>query len=162
MPFLLAIKAFDVRLVFVLSRLNSEGLILRFLIGFLADHPLVVVIADKFDDMGWVDGIAGLIGICSNRTQSHFVTGGKGCNENVGKLLIGDALAHCRELLTIISELCEMGTYIIILPTAHTLQLPPQVNRHTARPIFADVLQTVPPSLRIDSGLDPIEKFIWY
>ena len=127
-PFLLAIEAFNVRLVFVLSGLNGEGLILRLLIGFLANHTFVIVVADEFDNVSWVNGIASLVSIRSNRTESHFVTGGKGCNENVGKLLIGDALAHQCKLLMIISELCEVGTYIIVLPTTCTLQLPSQIN----------------------------------
>ena len=154
MPFLLAIKAFNVRLVFALSRLSGKGLILRFLIGFLADHLLVIVVADEFDTAGWVDGIAGLVGIRSNCAEMHFVAGGKGCNKNISKLLIGNALAHCCELLMIISKLCKVGTYIVILPTLCTLQLPPQVNQHTVRPIFTDVLQAVPlsPLLVCDSS----------
>ena len=103
-------------------------MILGFLIGFLADHTLIVIVADKFDDAGWVDRVASLVGVGSNRAETHFITRGKRCDKDISVLLIGDALAHRRKLLAIISELCEVGTYIIILPAARTLQLPPQVN----------------------------------
>jgi len=93
-PFLLAIEAFNVGLVFALLRLSGEGLVFRLLISFLADHALIVIVADEFDNMSWIDGIAGLISICSDCAETHFIAGRKGHDKDICVLLIRHALAH--------------------------------------------------------------------
>src|SRR6266851_2276843 len=81
-------EAFNVGLVFALLGLSSEGLILGFLIGFLTNDALVIIVADEFDDMGWIDGIASLVGIHSDHAEMHVIAGRKGCNKDISILLI--------------------------------------------------------------------------
>ena len=77
MPLLLAIETFNVKLVFALLGLSGKGLIFRLLINLFTNHVLIIIIADEFDNVGWVNGIADLIGIYSDCAESHFITGGK-------------------------------------------------------------------------------------
>src|SRR6266851_3781993 len=112
-PFLLAIEAFNVRLVFTLPRLSSKGLVFRLLISFLADHALIIIVADEFDNTSWIDGIASLISVCSDHAKTHFIAGRKGCDKNIHILLIRHALAHSCQLFTKISKFREMSMYII-------------------------------------------------
>ena len=71
---LLAVVAFDVALVPPLLGLGSKSLILGLLVNVLAEHALVVVVTDVFDDSGRVDALAGLIGIRGDCADAHLVT----------------------------------------------------------------------------------------
>src|SRR5216683_961049 len=157
MPFFLAVKAFNVLLVFALSNLSGKSLVLGFLVGFLADHTLVIIIADELNNSSRIDRPASFVSIGSNGTDAHVVKGGKGHDEDVSILLIRHTLAHSCKLLMKISEFHEVGMYIIVIPAAHILQLLPQVNRQALRPILTNILQTVPPSHCGNTGFDPVK-----
>ena len=101
MAFLLAIVAFEVRLVLSLPRLRSKCLILKLLVGFLANHILVVVIAVELDDSDCIDRSAGLVGVGS------------------------DCLTHSCELFAKISEFCEVSAYIVI-PSRYSCSFGPR------------------------------------
>src|SRR6266851_4771528 len=122
MPFFLAIKALDVRFVFMLLSLSSKGLVIGFLIGLFANHALIIVIADELDDSGRVDRPASLIHVSSNSTNMHVIKGRKGSNKNISILLIRHALAHRCKLLTKISQFHKIGIYIVVIPTVCILQ----------------------------------------
>ena len=164
MAFLLAIKAFNVTSIFlvvVLGR-SGESLVLGFLAVASADHALVVIITDVFDDSCGVDVSAGLVGIGCKGTHSHFVAHGERGKQYVCILRVCNGFPGGGELFANISQLCEVRTYIVVLPAVRILELASQINPERSRSSFADTLEIVPPQFCVRSAFDTVEYVIWY
>jgi hypothetical protein len=52
---------------------------------------------------------------------------------------VRDALPHRCELFSEISQLCEMGSHVVVLPAAGALGLPPQIYQEGPRSALANV-----------------------
>jgi len=53
-----------------------------------------------------------------------------------------------------------MSSYVVVLPAAGVLQLPPQIYQETPRSALAYVFQAGPPSPCIGVAFDPVEDLV--
>ena len=137
-------------------------MVLSFLAVASADHVLVVIITDVFDDSCGVDVSAGFIGIGCKGTYSHFVARRERGKQYVCILWVRNGFPGGGKLFANISQLCEVRTYIVVLPTVRVLELVSQINPERSRSSFTDTLEIVPPQFCVRSAFDTVEYVIWY
>lgn len=85
---------------------------------------VVVVVGNQSYDCIWCECCIHECSCGGHGRNGGFVVGGDGAEEDGHMLVIGNGLAHCGQLLMKVSDVVEMGTYIVVLPAFHRLNLP--------------------------------------